>query len=76
MHATEGAVMNEPVKKPNTYTCSRCGKTYEKGWSDEEAMADSKDQFGEHEDYDVVCDPCYQKFMAWYQGGGREKVTS
>lgn len=47
----------------NTYTCARCGKTYEKEWSDEEALKETKVNFGvkyEKHECDVICDDCYK----------------
>jgi hypothetical protein len=48
-----------------TYTCDLCGQTYEKAWTDEEALAEAEDNFSpaELEDTAVVCDDCYRKFM-------------
>ena len=49
-----------------TYTCARCEKTYEKTWTDEEAMKETKENFGEDieiEDCSVVCDDCYNILM-------------
>jgi hypothetical protein len=47
----------------NTYECAMCGETYEKTWSDEEAIAEMNQYFGDVpvEDCDVVCDDCFQK---------------
>ena len=48
------------------YTCERCHKTYQKGWSDEEAMEESEDIFGEipKEDRAVICDDCWNYIMS------------
>lgn len=45
------------------YTCSGCHKTFTTAWSDEEAMQESKEVWGEYskEDLAVVCDDCYNK---------------
>ena len=53
-----------------SYTCERCGETFTKGWSDEEAMAEARDLFpAEHiatpEDQATVCDGCFREIMAW-----------
>lgn len=50
----------------NTYTCAHCRGTFEKGWSDEEAVAEAKEDFGSapdqwNENAVMVCDDCYQK---------------
>jgi hypothetical protein len=55
----------------DTYQCAHCGGVFEKGWSDEEATAEAADNFGEApkgDDAAVVCDDCYQGFMAWRRG--------
>lgn len=51
---------------PETFTCANCGQTFDKGRSDEEAMAESVAGFGEYDPDDlcVVCDDCYQAIMA------------
>lgn len=53
----------------NTFTCSKCGGTFEKGWSDEEALAEKNSVFGGHavEDCKLICDDCYQRFMLWFR---------
>lgn len=44
------------------YTCAACGKTYPKGWTDEEAAAERERDFPGMDDDEaaVVCDDCYQ----------------
>ena len=46
-----------------TYKCERCGGVFEKGWSDEEAIAEMGEVFpgATQEQCGLVCDPCYQK---------------
>lgn len=48
--------------KKNEYKCSRCGKIYEKTWSDEEALSESRELFGElpEDCLEVVCDYCFK----------------
>jgi len=48
-----------------TYTCAKCNNEYDKGWSDEEAMAETDANFPDRGDkpLEVVCDPCYQKMI-------------
>jgi len=53
-----------------SYTCERCGGTFTKGWSDEEAAAEAQDLFpaghiAAPEDQATVCDPCFREIMAW-----------
>lgn len=57
--------MSEETLKPNEYRCDHCGGVYEKIWSDEEAMAESKENFGDipADDLAIICDDCYNKFM-------------
>ena len=40
-----------------------CGGVFEKAWTDEEALAESKSNFGEipQEERAVVCDDCFNK---------------
>lgn len=48
--------------KAKEYTCSICHKVFEGSWTDEEALAEMKENFGdfELEETAVVCDSCYQ----------------
>ena len=45
------------------FVCAMCGGEFEKDWSDEEAMAELKENFGDvsGDALDVVCDDCYNK---------------
>lgn len=54
--------------KNNEYKCAVCGEIYEKGWSDEEAKEELKQNFGDYKEDDcaVVCDDCYQKMNIVY----------
>ena len=46
---------------PNTFTCSICKRTFEKGLSDDEAKAELDETFGvPEEDCELVCDGCYK----------------
>jgi DNA-directed RNA polymerase subunit RPC12/RpoP len=47
------------------YKCAHCGETFKKGWSDEEAEVELKENFPDlaGEPCLVVCDDCYTKFM-------------
>ncbi len=50
------------------YECSLCKETFEKGWTDAEALAEYEVTFTEEERQDVrevVCDDCYKKIMEW-----------
>lgn len=52
------------------YTCGRCGGSFTKTWSDEEAMDEARSLFPaerieREEDQAVVCDPCFREIMEW-----------
>lgn len=44
----------------NTFKCARCKGTFEKAWTDEEALAEMKELFGELSEAErvVICDDC------------------
>jgi rubredoxin len=51
--------------KDNEYKCANCHNVYEKGWSDEESLAEAESNFGKHpKDWKlaavVICDDCYE----------------
>ena len=50
-------------KSGEQYTCAACGRTFESGWSHEEAMAESKALFGKFQpdELAVICDDCFQR---------------
>lgn len=47
----------------NQYTCTVCGNTYDKGWSDEEAETERLENWPDlpKEECDIVCDDCFKK---------------
>lgn len=49
------------------YTCDNCGRTFEKTWSDDDALAEATELFGEipPEERAIVCDDCWREIMAW-----------
>jgi hypothetical protein len=49
------------------YRCEGCGGVFKKGWSDEEALAELKEVWGDIpvSECGVICDDCNQLFMAW-----------
>ena len=53
----------------NEYCCELCGGTFKKGWSDKEAKAEAKANFGnmEPEEESIVCEDCYQVLMKWLE---------
>ncbi len=52
--------------KEGEYQCSDCQGVYNKGWSDEEAKKELKENFSPFEiamGVQMVCDDCFQEFM-------------
>lgn len=50
-----------------TYTCEDCGETFEYGWSDDDAHAESVENFGVRGDAPgmaIVCHDCYLEIVA------------
>jgi len=47
----------------NSYTCAMCHQTYDKAWSDDEAMQETTSYWPNiaAEDCAVVCDDCFKK---------------
>lgn len=53
--------------KPNEFQCYKCKGVFEKGWSDEEALAELAHNFAApQEDCELICDDCYQDFQKWF----------
>lgn len=55
-----------PAKEASDeYTCKKCGGTFKKAWSDEEAIAETMAVHGVDSTtgMDVVCDDCYREIM-------------
>lgn len=45
----------------STYECAACLGTFEKGWTDDEAQAESMEKFGYvDESFAVICDDCFK----------------
>lgn len=54
-----------------TFTCEHCKATFPKAWSDDEAEAEARQNWGGDlplEEKAVVCEDCYRKFIGWMQG--------
>lgn len=51
----------------NSYQCGKCGGTFEKDWTDEEARQETKRLWGDlpEEDLVVVCDDCFIELVPW-----------
>ena len=61
------------------FTCARCGGIFNKGWSDAEAKAKYRANMPEvppDEPTDLLCDPCYQRFMAWLEAHPEERIEA
>lgn len=53
-----------------SYTCERCGGTFEKVRSDEEALDEARSLWTPEtmaDEQAVICDPCFREFMEWAQ---------
>jgi hypothetical protein len=52
-------------KKNDTYVCAICGGEYIKGVSEEEAIKEKEEYFGNTpvEECDLVCDDCWNNFI-------------
>jgi hypothetical protein len=46
---------------PDQFRCAFCGRTYDKKWTDEEALTEAQAVFTDEELADVVdiCEPCW-----------------
>lgn len=53
----------DTIKDSEYFTCEACENTYEKAWSDKEAILESKEIFGERpaQEMSIICDDCFKK---------------
>lgn len=60
------------------FICDLCGKEFEKTWSDEEAIREAQENFGDvdMQAHAVVCDDCYKEFMEWYKENGPDRKVN
>lgn len=66
-----------------TVTCEACGDVFESEATEEDALAEMRQNLGDLPEHDraTVCTPCYQKFMAMLHSGepiskaGRERLS-
>jgi hypothetical protein len=52
--------------KKDEYQCSVCDGIFKKGWTEEEAIQELKDEYGnipDNEPLSIVCDDCYKDYM-------------
>ncbi len=56
------------VEAGASYTCEACGGTFTAKWTEAEAAAEARDNFGDlaAADSAVVCDDCYQAMAKTY----------
>lgn len=68
--------IEENKLEENQYRCNHCGEVFNKGWSEEEAMAEHKENWGDYpiELCRVICDDCYNEFMSWKSNLPKETV--
>ena len=54
---------------PDEYQCACCKGIFRKAVSDEEAMKELRENFGDvsQQDCGVLCDECYKEFMKWFE---------
>lgn len=54
------------------FKCAKCGGTFDKGWSDGEAVAAAAALFpeGVGDDAATLCDDCHRDFRAWMTANG------
>ena len=60
-----------------SFTCARCGGTFEKTRNDEEAMAEASSLWTPEtmaDEQAVICDPCFREFMAWTEVNAPEAL--
>ena len=62
--------------KDDEYKCAGCGRKFKKGWSDEEARAEEKENFGRNDpDAVILCDDCYTKWEKdFYKANAKEVI--
>jgi len=53
----------------DTYKCAACDGVFEKEWSDDEAMDESRDLFGDvpQSNLAVVCDDCFKAMSPMWE---------
>jgi len=55
---------------PGHFVCDHCKGSFIRSRSDEEMQSEERSVFGKNvpeSDRAIVCDDCYQRFMAWYR---------
>ena len=59
-------LLSEPAVCPNQYCCAACGEVFDKGWTDEEAVAELAKAFpgSDKSECSMVCEGCYWMIRA------------
>ena len=54
----------------NDFTCDKCGESFIKGWSSEEARKefDNAPYNIPGDEIAVICDDCFNEFQRWFNG--------
>jgi len=73
---TSGPVISRSEMR-NKFTCAHCGNTFVKGWTDEEAREEYKENFPETQgdEEDVVCSNCYTAILHWLRHPAADRNT-
>lgn len=60
--------MTQTAETIETFTCANCKGEFNKGRSDEEALAELEEDFPDDQDQpmEVICEDCYQQMTAFY----------
>lgn len=55
--------------KHNEYRCAQCKGVFEKGWSEEEAVAELNETFpgATVQECSVICEDCYQEMKEMFE---------
>jgi hypothetical protein len=66
IQARNGEDMMKSKLKDDEYECAACHEVFQKGLTDEEALAEAAELFltVPIEETDLVCEDCYQEIMA------------
>jgi hypothetical protein len=51
------------------FTCAKCGGTFNCGWTEEEALAEAQQNWGDVPvvAMDQICDDCHAEFLKWFK---------
>lgn len=59
----------------NRFTCEKCKMTFNKGWSDEEAMKEYAiaPWYIPDEEKSLLCDDCFIEFKKWFESLSKQE---